>query len=143
MSLRVTIQTAILAATSVTDIIGTGTSCRHYAGRVPQSPTLPFVVSYEITSNGEDTHGSPEDAEDTLDQTILQFSCYAENLTTALSLRLALRAALLDPTVTAPASVLDDADVVVTSPQTREQHEEGIDVHCAQLDLTFFHNPNT
>lgn len=143
MSLRTAIHAALQASTAVTDILGTGSSIRHYAGRLPQAPEVPFAVSYEITSVAQETHGAATDAEDTLDETLLQFSCYAETLTAALALRGAIRAALLDPTETAAAAILRAAGIVVTAPETREQYEAGVDLHCAQLDLTFFHNPNT
>lgn len=143
MALRPTIHAALLASTGVTDLIGTGDACRHYAGRVPQAPGMPFVVSIEIASSANDTHGNTTDAEDTLDETLVQFSCYAETLAAALALRGAVRAALLDPTISASHTVLTTANVVVTGPDTREQYEPEVDLHCAQLDLTFFHNPNT
>jgi len=139
MSLRTSIHATLLAAGDVTALIGAGALCRHYPGRVPHNPDYPFVVSSEIASDAQETHGTATDAEDTLDETLMQFSCYAPTLAVALAVRAAVRAAFLDD----DSAILATAHIVVTSPQTRELYEDAADLHCAQLDLTFFHNPQT
>ena len=115
---------------------------RHYLGRVPSGPVTPYVVSLEITGNSIETHGTEDDAEDTADETRLQLSCYDPTLTVCIALRKALRAALLDPQQVASRAVLVAAGVSVSDPDTREQDEPDVDLRCAMLDVTVFHNPN-
>lgn len=56
--LRDSIHSCLLADSRVTDLIGAGTLCRHYAERAQQGPTLPFAVSNEITGLPASTHGT-------------------------------------------------------------------------------------
>lgn len=139
MSLRVAIHDCLKGDSRVTALIGTGDDCRHYPDEAPQGVAVPFVVSYEITGRAEETHGLPGDPEDTLDSTLIQFSCFAASAEDSVALRKAVRAALLEDT----AAVLSTAGVRVTSPQTRGAFEDDRALYNAQLDLTFTHNPNS
>lgn len=139
MPLRTSIHDCLKADSRVTDLIGAGDACRHYPAQAPQSVAFPFVVSFEIYGQGISTHGLPNDPEDSMDESQLQFSCYAHTAEGATALRSAIRAALLEDTD----DVLSTARIVVTAPETRETYEEDLALYCAQLDLTFFHNPNT
>lgn len=139
MSYRAKIHECLDADSRVTDLIGAGTSLRHYPERAPQAPVVPYVVSNEIAANAQTTHGSATDPEDTMDEVLLQFTCLAATVAEADALRTALRAALLEDT----SDILSAAHIVVTAPQARFLTEDEVDLHGAQLDLTIFHNPST
>jgi hypothetical protein len=127
------------ADAAVTAIIGEGDTCRHYPVRAPQGAALPYLVSQIIAGSAFTTHGQPADAEDTLDEKLVQFTAVAETDTAATALRAAVRACLLAP----DNAVLTAAHIVVTSPQERDAAEDELGFYAPQLDLTFFHNPST
>lgn len=139
MSLRAKIFECLRADATVTGVIGNGDACRYFAGRAPQEVAAPFVVSAEITSDAQETHGNEDDAEDVCDESLIQFSCYAETLAAALALRQAVRSALIND----EQGILASERITVTAPRTREVDEQDVNLFCAELDLTFFHNPNT
>lgn len=137
MSLRPAIHSCLLADTGVTALLGAGAACRHYPEQAPPAAAAPLVVSNHIASVSAETHGA---GEDTLDETTIQFSCFAgtaEDPSAALALRLAVRKALLDDA----AGVLATAGIKVTQPVERTFSEPLLNQTNAQLDLTFFHNP--
>ena len=139
MSYRTAIHDCLRGDSRVTALIGTGDACRHYPVQVPQGVSVPFVASYEISGGDFGTHGLPGDAEDTLDESLVQFSCFAADFESAQALRKVVRAALLEDT----AGVLAAAGVRAMSPQTRDGHEDDLQFFNAQLDLTFTHNPQS
>jgi len=133
MSLRAAIHAQILADPALTALIGTGEQCAHYAENGPENAPRAFILSYLITGGAESTHGADED---TLDSSIIQFNCYAPTLEDAAAIRTALRAALL------PGLQAEGQRIVTTSPATRDSYEPELRKYRADLDLTFFHNPN-
>ncbi len=137
MSLRTVIHSVLLADAAVVALIGDGEACRHYPERAPQNPDDTYLVSNEVTGTAAQTHGSATDAEDTLDETTMQFTAIAGTVAAAIALRLAVRAALMNPAN----ALLVAARIKVTSPEMRFTTADEIDRHGAQLDLTFFHNP--
>ena len=94
-----------------------------------------YVVFQQIASDPKETHGITDDAEDTLDETTYQFSCYAATLKAAKAIRRALRSDLLYPGALTGRTVC--------SPVERTGDEPEVAIQRADLDLTFFHNPLT
>lgn len=139
MSLRTTIHAVLAADGDVTALIGAEGRLRHYPERAPQGAALPYLISNEITGTPLETHGTASDTEDTLDETDIQFTAFAETVAETLALRAAVRAAFLEDA----AGLLAAAHIVVCNPVTRFTAADEVDLHGAQLDLTFFHNPNT
>lgn len=139
MPVRVSVHACLAADVALGAIIGLGVECRHYAERAQQGIAGSYVVSNHITSQAQTTHGQPGDAEDTMDETDLQFSCIASTAAEAIALRSAVRAALVNDTN----GILATAKIVVTAPQERMFPQDDIDAYVAQLDLTFYHNPQT
>lgn len=139
MSLRAAIHSVLAADTDVGALIGAGEACRHYPERAAQEVEVPFVVSSEIAGDPHVTHGQPGDAEDTMDETQIQFTCFADTVAAAIAVRSAVRAALLNDA----GGIFAAAHIVVTSPTTRFSTVDEVETHGAQLDVTFFHNPNT
>ena len=139
MPLRNSIHSCLLADTRVTDLIGTGSACRHYPRRAPQGAAAPYVVSQKIAGRPEQTHGTPGDAEDTMEEALVQFSCIAATGDAADALCLAVRKAIMEDV----GQVLATAHITATSPDTRDAEEDAVDLHVAQVDITFFHNPQT
>lgn len=140
MALRAKIHECLLADTRVTALIGSGVDCRHYPERAPIGVLAPYVVDHHISSVANTTHGQPGDTEDTMDETLIQHNCFGETVESADALRLALRQALLEDTN----GILAAAHIVVTDPtQRNDPDEEVAKMYAAQLDLTYFHNPNT
>lgn len=92
-----------------------------------------YIVYQQIASNAATTHGHPGNAEDTLDETIYQFSCYAPTAKDARAIRRALRSDLLYPTAM--------TGIIVTRPVERTGDEPEVDLKRADLDVTVFHNP--
>jgi hypothetical protein len=94
-----------------------------------------YIVFQQIASDPKETHGTGEDAEDTLDGTLYQFNCYAKTGTLARRIRSALRADLL-----APGAI---EDVAVATPTERSGSEPEVKLCRVDLDVTFLHNPLT
>ena len=143
MNLRTIIHQTLTACPRVTDIIGVGDVARHYFGKIQNSPARSYVISSLVASTALETHGTETDAEDTADETRMQFSCYADSMTEATALYLAVRRALINKDEVASQQVLLENDVSVSDPDSREQDESDTDLYCVQLDVTFFHNPNS
>lgn len=139
MSLRASIHACLKADTGVLALIPHGADIAHFPERAPQPAPSSYVVSNEITGIAQESHGIPDDAEDTMDETEIQFTCFAGTVSDASALRSAIRNALLND----DNGILSDAHIVVASPVTRFVSEDDVSLHGAQLDLTFFHNPNT
>lgn len=143
MALRTVIHDTLSASTAVTDLLGSGASLRHYPVRAPQGVTIPYLVSQIVASRAESTHGSGSDGEDTLDETLVQFTCLAATNDAALAVLVTVREAFMDPTVSASRAVLDTARVVCTGPELREGDADEVEGLLPTLELTFFHNPST
>lgn len=139
MSLRASIHACLLSDTRVTDLIGNGDGFRHYPERARQGVAAPYLVSNEIAGDALTSHGRPGDPEDTMDETLVQFTAVAETVAQAVALRTAVRAAILEDV----GGVLAAAKIVATAPVTRFATVDQVEQHGAQLDITFFHNPNT
>lgn len=137
-SLRTAIHTSLLAATAVTDLIGSGAGCRHYPVSAPRGATRPYVASQVIDSLSSRTHG-PAATEDTLDFSPIQFTCVADTAAGALALATAIRETLLRDA----GAVLSTAGVTPTNPHLREIESQTLEVFAIALDLDFFHNPST
>lgn len=143
MALRTVIHDTLQAAPAVTALLGVGATLRHYPVRAPQGVTTPYLVSQIVASRAADTHGSGTDGEDTMDEALVQFTALAADNDSALAILQAVRAAFLDPTVTAARAVLDTARVVCTAPELREGSADEVEGLLPTLELTFFHNPST
>lgn len=100
-----------------------------------QSPIYPQVVWQLIVSEAQTTHDGDEETDGGLDRTDLQFSCWADTEFDANALRKAVRTALMRRGAM--------EGVKVNSPVERTFLEQEVEKHNAQLDLTFWHNPNT
>lgn len=139
MSLNASIFACLQADERVTAIFGAGDVMRYFPNHAPQGVAAPFCVGVDVTGFAHETHGTEDDTEDNCDETLKQFSVFAATMTAAAAGRLAIRQALLEDVN----DILSSAHIVVTSPATRDEFEESVDLHRADLDLTFFHNPNT
>jgi hypothetical protein len=132
------------AAPAVTAIIGASTAIRHYPVRAPQGAAMPYLVSQKIAASPFQTHGTPTDGEDTMDESLIQFTAVADDPDEAAALIAAVRGAFMDPATNAAArALLDAAHIVATGPEEREVAADDLDAMAPQLDLTFFHNPST
>jgi hypothetical protein len=117
---------------------------RHFPVRAPQGTVLPYLVSQHIASTPAQTHGTGTDGEDTMDESLVQFTAVADDPDQAAALIAAVRAAFMDPAVNADSrALLDAAHIVVTNPEVREVPADELEGMAPQLDLTFFHNPAT
>jgi hypothetical protein len=144
MSLRRTIHEVLQAAPAVTALIGAGGAIRHYPLRAPQGTALPYLVSQKVVSKPMQSHGTPEDGEDTMDETLMQFTAVSDDPDAGASLITAVRGAFMDPATNPDCrALLDTAHIVATGPDEREVSVDEIDGVAPQLDLTFFHNPQT
>lgn len=139
MNYRTAIHDCLRGDSRVSALIGAGDACRHYPAEAVQGVEVPFVVSTEITGAPAETHGLPGDPEDTLDFSLVQFSCFAGSAEDAHALRSAVRSALLEDL----SAVLATAGVRCSSPTTRETTEDVPRVWHAILEITFSHNPNS
>jgi hypothetical protein len=92
-----------------------------------------YIVYQKIASTAATSHGQPGDAEDTLDESLYQFSCYAPTAKEAKAIRRALRSDILYPGAM--------TGIVVTAPVERDGDEPEVDSKRADLDVTIFHNP--
>ncbi len=124
----------LTALTSETKALCNG---RVYAVTAPQGSIEvgEYVVYQQIGSSPFETHGTSESAEDTQDECLVQFSCYARTAKLARALRRAVRNDLLVPGVM--------EGVKVASPDEREADEPAINAKRADLDLSLFHDPST
>lgn len=143
MSLRTTLHATLQASPAVCALIGEGGAIRHYPVRAPQGTARPYLVSQVIIGQAEETHGNPDDAEDVLDETLVQFTAIADDVDVADALIRAVRQAFIDPTLAECRALLDAAHITAAGPQVREGVSDEVDAGAPQLDLTFFHNPNT
>jgi hypothetical protein len=114
------------ADSAVTAICG----LRIFPEIAPDKTPTPYVVWLEISTDTEESH---DDAEG-LDATDVQFSCYASDPLAAISLRKAVRHALL----TTP---IDGVKVI--QPVLRSLPESALRLSNSVLDITFMHNPTT
>lgn len=121
------INACLKAAAAVTQIAGS----RIYPGTAPQGVTSPFTVITEVSSTAEESH----DDANGLDATTVQFSSYATTDLVAMTLRSAIRAALLSPTSGISAKIIQ--------PVTRTLEADEQNLSNAILELTFMHNPTT
>jgi hypothetical protein len=111
------------------DVLGPLIGDRFYPTLGKQGGAYPMIVWQEIVSIGQTTF---DDADGTLDRTDIQFSCYADTLFAASAVRKALRVCLT--------TLEAIPGVKITFPVQRTFHEEQVEKHNAQLDLTFWHN---
>lgn len=143
MSLRNAIHEVLSTNPEVIALIGT----RHFRTRAPQGVERPYLVSQIITGRAETTHGTSESAEDSLDETLVQFAAVAADADTAQQIISEVRACFLDPQRIECRSILTAAHIVVTGPEEREMPPDDESaagpVFVHQIDLTFFHNPST
>ena len=86
MSYQLNIMTALAAASTITDIVGT----RIYADVADGSATAPYLVYQVITTTGETTHDGVRNIEFPL----IQFSCWATGKAAAIALASAVNALL-------------------------------------------------
>lgn len=98
-----------------------------------QGAAYPYIVWQEVASTGETTHDGDSATDGGLDQTMIQFDCWADTSKKACALRALVRKALLVPGAL--------TGTKVNRPDQRLFHEAGIEKHNAQLDLIFWHNP--
>lgn len=131
VALATQIQTLLTADAGVLAVF----EQRSYFGQAPQPVVSPYNVVIEVGTVAQETHGTEDDAEDTEDDTLAQFNCYAKTPALALAGRSAIRAALV-----AKGAL---AGVVVSRPVQRLFKEELVELWNAQLDLLFQHNPAT
>lgn len=106
-------------------------STRVYPLEAEQGVTSPYVVMTEIITTTEESH---DDAEG-LDNTLMQFACYANTTLEAINLRKAVRTALL------AAGAMDGVKVIQPVQRLQEADEDSL--ANAILELTFMHNPST
>lgn len=111
---------------TVTAICGT----RIFPELAPDKTPSPYIVWLEISTDTQESHDEAEN----LDGTDVQFSCFAADLLTAISLRKAVRHALL----TTP---IDGVKVI--QPTLRSLPESELRLSNSVLDVTFMHNPTT
>lgn len=124
----------LIATAAVTDICGS----RIYATRAPQNTPVPYVVWTEVVSNPNQTLSNVN----ALDESVVQFSCYATDIKTAMLLRTEVRRALCPPPVDGEAQN-PIPDVKITNPLSRSLPEEELNLNNAVLELTFRHHPLT
>lgn len=144
MSLRATIHEVLQAAPAVTAILGAGSAIKHYPVRAPDGTAEPYLVSQIIVGKPEQTHGDSSDGEDTMDETLVQFTALAADVDAGATLISAVRAAFMDPATNPDCrTILDRDHVVPTSPTVREETSDELDgLALPTLELTFFHNPS-
>lgn len=102
---------------------------RIYPGRAPQGVALPYVVYFMVASVPDQTHGETSQ----LDNTLAQFSCYAETYAQARDLRQAVRATLENQTLGNGSRPIIDTE--------RDQFEEVANLYHHLLDVNFYHDP--
>lgn len=101
---------------------------RFYPTLGKQGGIYPMIVWQEVVSVGQATHDDPGQGQDRTD---IQFSCYADSAMAAYDLREKLRKCL---------TTLDAIPgVKIILPVQRTFHEDQVEKHNAQLDLTFWH----
>lgn len=127
MTLDEAIFTALSANAGVTAIAGD----RSYPVQAPQSAALPFVVWQRIATVPINSHDGPAG----LDQTTMQFACFAATFTAAHDLRNAVRAAIEDVTLG------NSARGVVTSIRDTVENEPVPPVFRSDVDIDFIAAP--
>lgn len=142
MSLRRAIHQVLTTDEALTALI----NGRHYSVNAPQGTPRPYLVTQIVVSTPEQTHGNPDENEDTLDEALVQHTAVADNADVAADVIAAARRAWMDPEREAAAALIAAAGLVVTSPEERQlppddtADPEPIALH--QLDVTIFHNPS-
>lgn len=126
--LAASITTHLKASAAVAEIAST----RVFPGKTPQNIAAPYVVLTEVST-------TPSESQDNmlgLDETQVQFACYASDDRTALNLRKVVRKALC------AAGVTIDGVQAVTGANLRFLEADEVSLANAILELTFIHNPN-
>ena len=120
---------------------------RHFRVKAPQNTERPYLVSQIIADPAVETHGSEDDAEDTLAEGLVQLTAIADDPDEAAAIIDAVRAAFIDPEREKARAVLIAASIKATSPEDREleptDNAGPEQVYAHQLDLNFFHNPSS
>ena len=127
MTLDEAIFTALSAHAGVTAIAGD----RSYPVQAPQSAALPFVVWQRVSTSPINSHDGPA----ALDQTSVQFACFAATFTAAHDLRNAIRTALEDVTLG------NSARGIVTNIRDTVENEPIPPVFRSDVDIDFIAAP--
>ena len=127
MTLDEAIFTALSAHAGITAIAGD----RSYPVEAPQSAVAPYVVWQRVSTVPINSHDGPA----ALDQTSVQFACYAETFTAAHDLRNAVRAALEDVTLG------NSARGIVTNIRDTKESEPVPPLFRSDVDIDFIAAP--
>lgn len=127
MTLDEAIFTALSAHTGITAIAGD----RSYPVEAPQSAVAPYVVWQRVSTVPINSHDGPA----ALDQTSVQFACYAETFTAANDLRNAVRSALEDVTLG------NSASGIVTNIRDTKESEPVPPLFRSDVDIDFIAAP--
>lgn len=126
------IYTALKANSGLLSFFGlsSGAEIPVYPDIAPANTTAPYIVFHEIGGSPIVTHGAPS----SLAQTIIQFNCYGVTRESAQSLR-ALALVALDQATLGTGESCTPIDV------SRSGYDFAANLHRADLDLQFWHNP--